>query len=138
MPRKDSIHDAVKNALVKDGWTILDDPYSIRYEDVVVFADLRVERETEGKAVKRTLVLEIKAFTRRSAVLDLEQALGQYQLYRSYLRRVAPDEELYLAIDDTVYNEQFMRAGFRAIIEDYAIALLVVDVQREEIVQWKN
>ncbi len=31
MPRKDEIHEAVKNALVKDGWTITADPYVITY-----------------------------------------------------------------------------------------------------------
>lgn len=29
MPRKDHIHEAVKNAFIKDGWTITDDPYRI-------------------------------------------------------------------------------------------------------------
>jgi len=40
MSAKDILHDAVKNALIKDGWTITADPYSIRYEDKTVFADL--------------------------------------------------------------------------------------------------
>jgi hypothetical protein len=57
MPRKDSIHDAVRNALIKDGWTILDDPYRIIYADVEVFADLRVEKSENGDAVRRTLVI---------------------------------------------------------------------------------
>jgi hypothetical protein len=42
MPRKDRIHEAVKNALIKDGWTITDDPFRIHYEDADVYADLRV------------------------------------------------------------------------------------------------
>ncbi len=29
MPAKDIYHDAVKNALIKDGWTITADPYPI-------------------------------------------------------------------------------------------------------------
>ena len=29
MPAKDIYHDAVKNALIKDGWTILADPFLI-------------------------------------------------------------------------------------------------------------
>ena len=39
MPAADIIHDAVKNALVKDGWIITDDPYTIKYEDLTLFAD---------------------------------------------------------------------------------------------------
>jgi len=31
MPAKDVIHDAVRNALVKDGWTISDDLLRLKY-----------------------------------------------------------------------------------------------------------
>ncbi|MGD2183210.1 element excision factor XisH family protein [Lusitaniella coriacea LEGE 07167] len=31
MPAKDTYHDAVKNALIKDGWTITADPYYIAF-----------------------------------------------------------------------------------------------------------
>jgi len=33
MPAKDIYHNEVKNALLKDGWTITADPYFIKYED---------------------------------------------------------------------------------------------------------
>lgn len=38
MPAKDIYHDAVKAALIKDGWTITADPYTIRFEDAELFA----------------------------------------------------------------------------------------------------
>ena len=44
MPAKDVYHDAVKNALIKDGWTITADPYKIKYKDAELFADLAVEK----------------------------------------------------------------------------------------------
>ncbi len=31
MPAKDIYHDAVKNALIKDGWIVLADPYQMRF-----------------------------------------------------------------------------------------------------------
>jgi hypothetical protein len=40
MAAKDKIAGAVKNALVKDGWTITADPYILRYEDAALEADL--------------------------------------------------------------------------------------------------
>lgn len=43
MPRKDTIHEAVKNALIKDGWTITADPYRITYGDEKIFIDLAAE-----------------------------------------------------------------------------------------------
>ena len=30
MPAKDAYHDAVKRALIKEGWTITDDPLHLR------------------------------------------------------------------------------------------------------------
>jgi hypothetical protein len=33
MPAKDIYHEAVKNALIKDGWRILAAPYKIKYKD---------------------------------------------------------------------------------------------------------
>lgn len=44
---KDAIHEPVKNALIKDGWTITADPYTLkivrRYEIAIVV--VRIETE---------------------------------------------------------------------------------------------
>ena len=37
MSAKDIIHEAVKMALIKDGWIITDDPYTIEYNDEFVY-----------------------------------------------------------------------------------------------------
>ena len=44
MPAKDTYHNAVKNALLKDGWTITADPYFIKYEDAELYADIATEK----------------------------------------------------------------------------------------------
>ena len=136
MPRKDYIHIAVKNALIKDGWIVTDDPYRIEYEEADVYADLRIEKGRDGKEPLRVLVIEIKEFTGASPMHRLEQALGQYQVYRSYLRQIAPAEQLYLAVDKVSYEPLFSRKSFQRIVEDYRLALIVVDVPKEEISQW--
>ena len=48
MPASDAIHGAVKNALVKDGWTITHDPYTVRFGGVRVHADLAAEKVIAG------------------------------------------------------------------------------------------
>ena len=138
MPRKDQIHEAVKNALIKDGWTVLNDPYRIEYEDADVYADLRIEKQVSGGSAHRVLVIEVKEFTGPSPLNRLEEALGQYQLYRSYLRAIAPDEEVYLAVDKASFEKLFVRKSFQRIVEDYNLAILVVDIPREELFQWIN
>ena len=138
MPRKDSIHTPVKNALIKDGWTVTDDPFRIVYEDTDVYADLRVVKTENGTTIQRALVIEIKGFSGESPVHNLENALGQYELYRIYLEQVAPDDKVYLAIDLAVYRKQFSRPGFALVVRAKNLPLLVVDTKREEIVQWIN
>jgi len=44
MPAKDTYHHAVKNSLLKDGWTITADPYFIKYEDAKLYADIAAEK----------------------------------------------------------------------------------------------
>lgn len=44
MPADDAIKPAVVAALVKDGWTITDDPLRLKYRDIAVGVDLGAER----------------------------------------------------------------------------------------------
>ena len=57
MPAKDIYHNAVKNALLKDGWTITADPYLIKYEDAELYADLAAEKpiaaERHGQKIEK-------------------------------------------------------------------------------------
>lgn len=138
MPRRDHIHDAVKNALIKDGWTIVNDPYRIVYEDTDVYADLRIEKIDEAATLRRTLVIEIKGFTGDSPIHNLAAALGQYELYRIYLKMIAPEEKLYLAISATVYDEQFLRPAFAVVIVEKSVPLVIIDTESEEVVRWIN
>jgi hypothetical protein len=39
MPERDIFHDAVKNALVKEGWTITDDPLFLEFGVVDMYVD---------------------------------------------------------------------------------------------------
>ena len=138
MPRKDRIHKAVKNALTKDGWTVTDDPFRIAYEDADVYADLRIVKNEAGTTVRRALIIEIKGFTGGSPLHSLENALGQYELYRIYLQSIAPDDKRYLAVSVTTYEEQFTRPAFAIIVREKSLPLLVVDTEREEVARWIN
>jgi hypothetical protein len=72
----DAIHNAVKNALVKDGWTITADPYTFRYEEVILFADLGAERPLAAERAGQKIVVEVKSFLSPSPIHDLKLALG--------------------------------------------------------------
>ena len=136
MPRADSIHSAVKNALIKDGWTITADPYVIEYEEIKVFADLAADRLLAVERGDQRIVVEIKSFVGRSPIHDLEVALGQYALYLGLLEVTDSERKLYLAISEDVYDDLFRQGAFQLILRRYQVPLIVVNVRTEEIIAW--
>jgi hypothetical protein len=56
MPAKDIYHNAVKNALVKDGWKITADPYLLKYEDAELYADLAAEKPIAAEKKDKRLL----------------------------------------------------------------------------------
>ncbi len=80
MPAKDIYHDAVKNALIKDGWKITDDPLILSIGKKDLFIDLGAEKLIAAEKDQQKIAVEIKSFLGNSQVNDLENALGQYIL----------------------------------------------------------
>src|SRR5579871_3102116 len=89
MPADDIIHDSVKTALIKDGWTITADPYTLDYEGEKLYADLAAERPIAAEREGVKIVVEIKSFLGSSLIKDLEAAVGQYEIYRDILQATA-------------------------------------------------
>jgi hypothetical protein len=138
MPAKDKIHDIVKNALIKAGWIITADPYKIQYEELVLFADLGAERLIAAEQKGEKIVVEIKSFMGSSFAQDFEKALGQYTLYLGFLELIAPERQLYIAISHFVYEKFFKQKAVQVIIERYQIALVIINIETEEILEWKT
>ena len=74
MPQYDFYHDTVKNALVKDGWLITDDPFTIKFKWRTLFADLDAKKFFAAENSERKIVLEVKEFSRPSPMTELEKA----------------------------------------------------------------
>ena len=136
MPAQDSIHDEVVRALRKDGWTITEDPLTVEFGDVYLFIDLGAERTVVAERGAERIAVEIKSFPSKSKVADLQQAVGQYAVYRAYLRRVEPERMLYLAVSKDVYNRVFVPESGELVRSDMGIRIVVIDVAAEEVVSW--
>ncbi|MEH1956428.1 XisH family protein [Nostoc sp.] len=136
MPAKDIYHDEVKNALIKDGWTITADPYFIKYEDAELYADLAAEKPIAAERQGQKIVVEIKSFLGKSLMYDFHSALGQYIVYRNLIQLTEPEYTLYLAIDDVVYYKFFQRKSVQAVINQNQLLLIVVNTDKQEIQQW--
>ena len=130
------IHHNVKNALIKDGWIITDDPLTLRYEELRSFVDLGAERLLGAERAGEKIAVEIKSFLGRSTVHDLEIALGQYILYLSLLEINEPERTLFVAISNLTYDAVFQGKAVQMLIQRNKVPLLVVNIVTEEIVEW--
>ena len=136
MPRKDSIHDAVKTALIKDGWTVTNDPLFLEYGDDDMFVDLGAERLLAERGAEK-IAVEIKSFTGLSALTELHAALGQYQVYLAVLEKVDPFRKLYIAISKAAYDDLVRMDTFGLVVHRFQVSLLIVRTEDEEIELWK-
>lgn len=146
MPQRDTIHNPIKQAIIKDGWTITDDPYVISYGERFLFVDLGATefgsfKADEGQFIGaeknfKRIAIEIKEFRGQSVIADLEQAIGQYILYRMLLDRVDPEREIYLAITDITYDEIFSEPIGKLVISELPLKLIIVNLEKVEIQQW--
>jgi hypothetical protein len=137
MPARDIYHGTVKNALIKDGWTITHDPYTLSFGQRNVFVDLGAEQILAAEKGTEKIAVEVKSFQGDSDIHDFEVALGQYVFYRSLLTRFEAGRRLVLAVSESVFQSTLEEPIARPALEDLGIALLVFDPLQEVIVRWR-
>lgn len=146
MPKRDAIHNVVKQALIKDGWTITDDPYVISYGERFLFIDLAATETgilngIQGQFIgarrgNRRIAVEIKEFRGQSAIADLEQAIGQYVLYRLLLNQIDSHRQLYLAVGNPDYDQILSEPIGELVINELPLNLLVINLETVEVHAW--
>ncbi len=136
MPARDVYHDVVKRALEKDGWTITHDPYTIVAGLRHVFVDLGAERMVAAERGNEKIAAEIKVFSGASEVHDLEEAVGQYLMYRALMAREDAERKLYLAVPHIVVEGILSEPIARPVLEDLQVSILVFDPLEEVIIKW--
>ena len=138
MSAKDLYHDVVKQALIRDGWTITHDPYTLIFGLRNVFVDLGAERFLAAEKGTEKIAVEIKSFRGQSEVRDLELAVGQYAFYRSLMVRYEPERSLFLAVPHHVLVSTLEEPIARPVLEDLKVQLVSFDPQEAKIVQWMS
>ena len=136
MARLDKIHNKVKTALIKDGWTITHDPFPIAFEELDLYVDLAAERVFAAERANEKIAVEIKSFLLPSKVQDFKLALGQYELYKEYMSVLTPDRKLFLAIGEDIFKTFFQMKAVQFIINHKQMPLIVINLEEEEIVEW--
>jgi hypothetical protein len=137
VPARNIYHDAVVHALMSDGWTITDDPLTLAYGGKDLFVDLGAERlaiaaERSGEKI----AVEIQSFLNPSPVRDLQEAVGQYDVYRTVLAEITPERSLFLAVPRRVYDSLLTEPFGRLIVTRLQLRMLIFDEVQEKVLQW--
>jgi len=131
LPFKDTYHDALIHALVKDGWTILREQYKLPVGTRRLWIDVHAAK------AEQIILVEIKGFeTSPSSVEELADALGQYVMYQVGLAANKITVPLYLAVPEAAYEGILSEELGRLIRQHSDMKLLVFDPNREVITKW--
>jgi hypothetical protein len=106
--------------------------------EVELFADLAVEKTIASEQKELRIIVEIKSFLSPSPMRDFEIALGQYILYRNLINFTETKYQIYLAIKDSIYENFFKRNSIQDITKINQLLLIVVDMEKEKILEWIN
>lgn len=136
---RDVFHQQVKNALIKEGWEITHDPFTIRISEAVKLQiDLAAESALAAQRDADKIAVEIKSFIGDSDISAFHTALGQYLNYCQALEEQEPERVVYLAIPGETYEDFFQLPFIQRALKRYQVKLLTYDPKREEIRQWIN
>jgi hypothetical protein len=137
MPARNICHDIVVCALTADGWTVTHDPLVLSFGGTDLFVDLGAEHPTIGAEKEgRKIAVEIRSFLNPSPVRDLEEAVGQYDIYRAVLREIEPDRLPYLAVPQRAYEGILVQRFGQLVVASLELRLLVFDEREEKVVKW--
>lgn len=138
MPARDFHHGAVRNALIKDGWTITHDPLRLVWGRRDMYVDLGAKRLLGAEKGEQQIAVEIKSFAGTSEMADLEKALGQFALYRMVMKEVEPERVLYLAVPQKVMESLFQDDLGQLILQGNLAQVVSFDPVEEVLVQWTS
>jgi hypothetical protein len=137
VPAKNIYHNAVVKAIEADGWIITHDPLTLSYGGKDLFVDLGAERTAlAAERGGRKIAVEIQSFLNPSPVRDLQEAVGQYDVYRVVLEEADPERRLYLAVPRRIHEGLLTERFGQLIVTRLRLQLLVFDEQQQRVLRW--
>lgn len=136
MSRRDTYHHTVRNALIKDGWTITADPLRVDFGGVEFYVDLGAERLLAAERGDNRIAVEIKSFVGASDISEFYTALGQFLSYRLALEREQPERHLYVAVPEDAWTTFFALPFAVEMLQRHHLSIIVFDSIQETIRLW--
>ena len=133
---RDKVHQAVREALEKEGWIITHDPLILRLGGLRLEIDLAAEQVLAAERDDEYIAVEIKSFLSKSKLTDFYEAKGKYDLYRLGLKKEERGRHLFLAIEKDIYKDFFQKSLIQEMVEEDKISFLIFDNTTKTIVEW--
>lgn len=133
---RDKFHQEVRQALVKGGWTITDDPLYIKVGKIPIPIDIGAEKFIGAEKEGQKIAVEVKTFGRASFITAFHEAVGKYIVYRSILTYILSDRGIYLALPEDTYREFGEEPIVKSVFAEYKFKLLIYEPITQSITSW--
>ncbi|MFN0213254.1 MAG: element excision factor XisH family protein [Saprospiraceae bacterium] len=134
---KDFFHELIRKLLVKDGWTITDDPLTIKGLTRKIYIDLAAEKIIAAERGETKIAVEVKSFLSPSRLSDFYEAIGKYSIYWDALKENEPVRLLFLALPVSAYEELLTEPFVQHTVQRLSIQMLVFNPETKKIEKWE-
>jgi XisH protein len=134
---RDFFHKLVKEALIKEGWDVTDDPLTLLSKiEGGIETDLGAEKIIIADKGLTQIAVEVKSFLNPSPINDFHTALGQYETYLDVLEMKGINRIMYLAMPFETHAFLSTKMYFRYIIKKRKVKFILFEPETEKIVEW--
>ena len=133
---RDKFHENVREALLKEGWNITDDPLTFKVGKIQVQIDLGAELILGAERGTDKIAVEIKTFSNDSFITALYEAVGKYVVYRNVLKIIEPERVLFLAVPESVYERYFSELVIQKTLQEEQFKVVIYNQQTQIITKW--
>ncbi len=134
---RDLLHNSVKEALIKEGWYITNDPLRIPIDGTYLEIDLAAEIILGAERGDEKIAIEVKSFLKKSFMTNFHEAIGQYLDYKSAMEDFQPERVVFLALPLHAYNNLIFQGRFiQKRLKEEEAKLIIFDPLKKEIIKW--
>ncbi len=136
---RDLFHHIVKEALIKDGWTITHDPYPLHSrKEGGLSTDIGAEKVILAENNLKKIAVEVKSFVHMSILHEFLKASGQYLSYSKIIVKNDPNRLLYVAMPTFVYYRLIKYGWVQEVMEDLNMRVILYNTEKIIIEEWKE
>ena len=136
---RDFFHEIVKKALIKDGWRITHDPFTLHSrKEGGLSTDIGAEKVILAENGLTKIAVEVKSFIHMSILHEFLKASGQYMSYSKIIRKNEPIRLLYVAMPTFVYYRLIKYDWVVEVMTDLNMKVILYSSEKEIIEEWKE